>query len=229
MSDESDPQSTGRLENRDETITLEEQRLQRLAAEHAAQESQKLARTQALGEEQRTAVPLMSMRPYGLHFDGPAQFVTLPVEHGETGPRWLIELQMGAGYPPVGIEVAGDVVMGVNRGSENAPDLDLGPYRAEEKGVSRRHAMIRPSRNCLYLIDLESTNGTRVNAMPVGYGVAQHLRSYDAISLGALNLTLRILANPVEIDAARAAQPAAEPPTDSRPAAEKDPPPESVV
>lgn len=214
MSDESDPNPTRPLENSEDTIIIEEQRLQQLAAEQAANNAHKQSSTMTLGQEQRNELPMLTLHPYGLRFDGPTQFITLPIKHEEITPRWLIELQMGAGHPPLGIEVAGDVIMGIHRGSQDPPDLDLRPYGADEKGVSRRHALLRPSRNSLYLIDLESTNGTRVNAMPVGYGIASNLRSYDAISLAALSFTLRILATPAEIDAARAAQQAANPKPD---------------
>ncbi|MBZ0306424.1 MAG: FHA domain-containing protein [Anaerolineae bacterium] len=42
-------------------------------------------------------------------------------------------------------------------------DIDLMPYEAREKGVSRRHAMLCRISNRLCIIDLKSTNGTYVN------------------------------------------------------------------
>lgn len=50
----------------------------------------------------------------------------------------------------------------LGRGSEasQTPDLDLDPYGALEKGISQRHALLRPTGHNLYLLDLNSANGT---------------------------------------------------------------------
>lgn len=187
------------------TLKMEEERLQQLIAKQLAQRASK---TTQLDKEEKNDLPLGTPNPYGLGEGTSSRFVTLPANAAQSqGPRWLIELSgFGGRAAPVGIEVAGDMVLGVPRMGFEPPDLDLSAYKADEKGVSRHHAMIRPSRNRLYLIDLESTNGTRVNAVPVGAGVAMELRSQDTISLGALTFTIRILASPVEIDKARAAR-----------------------
>jgi pSer/pThr/pTyr-binding forkhead associated (FHA) protein len=103
--------------------------------------------------------------------------------------RWRIEINgLGPGIPPQGVDVCGDVVLG--RSAQNV-DVDLTPFHAVEHGVSRRHAMLRPSSSKLYLIDLGSTNGTRCNSVVVsGARALQHL---DTISLGGLTFQLRII------------------------------------
>src|SRR5262249_55675866 len=122
----------------------------------------------------------------------------LPVDpQRQTGCPWVIEME-GLGNQKVSlvVEIAGDVVVGINRPGQPAPDLDLGAYEAEDKGVSRRHAVLRPARNRLYLIDLQSTNGTRVNTVLVSAGIARELHTSDTITLGALTFTIKVLATP---------------------------------
>jgi hypothetical protein len=43
------------------------------------------------------------------------------------------------------------------------PDLDLTPYGAQERGVSRQHVRLFVENNQLYAVDLGSSNGTRLN------------------------------------------------------------------
>jgi hypothetical protein len=186
------------------TLKMEEERLQQMIVKQLAQRASK---TTQLEQEEKHRLPLGMTNPYGLGEGSTSRFETLPLNAvNSQGPRWLIELVgFGDRTTPRGIEVAGDVILGVPRAGFEPPDLDLSPYRADEKGVSRRHALIRPSRNRLYLIDLQSTNGTRVNAVPVGSGVAMELRTQDTVSLGALTFTIRVLATPIEIEKFQAA------------------------
>jgi hypothetical protein len=95
-----------------------------------------------------------------------------------------------------GLDIYGDVVFG--RGSEepDSPDVDLTNLGALERGVSRRHALLRPSMNKLYMIDLNSTNGTYVNAITVSRGMAQTLRNHDAVAFGGLNCVVEIVSSP---------------------------------
>jgi hypothetical protein len=58
---------------------------------------------------------------------------------------------------------------------------DNGIVVADPK-ASRRHAEVRPAGNGFLLVDLESTNGTRVNGHPVGEHV---LADGDLIAIGA--------------------------------------------
>jgi pSer/pThr/pTyr-binding forkhead associated (FHA) protein len=43
------------------------------------------------------------------------------------------------------------------------PDIDLGPYKAYENGVSRLHAVIKQVGDSTVIMDLGSSNGTYVN------------------------------------------------------------------
>jgi hypothetical protein len=185
------------------TLKMEEERLQRALVKLLARRA--MSSTSQLDEEEKHRLPLTPNLPYGVLNENATTVLTMPKDaKNDVGPCWLIELHgLGTHMAPIAIEIAGDVVIGVARPGQEAPDFDLGPYRADEKGVSRRHAVLRPSRNRLYLIDLQSTNGTRVNALPVGAGVARELRTTDTISLGAMTFSVKLLATPADYEKAR--------------------------
>jgi hypothetical protein len=93
-----------------------------------------------------------------------------------------------------GLEIFDDVVLGrAMTPSEGSADFDLSLYNAVELGVSRRHALLRPTDSQLFVIDLDSTNGTLVNAVSQERGMARALRHNDTLSLGALHLTVKIV------------------------------------
>ena len=71
-----------------------------------------------------------------------------------------------------------------------APEVDLTPYDAIEKGVSRRHAAIVRKDGSLYLVDKNSANGTFLNGQKLVPEQSRVLRDGDDIRLG--HLTVRI-------------------------------------
>lgn len=70
--------------------------------------------------------------------------------------------------------------------SPTQPDLDLNPYGALEKGVSRVHAVVERSDDTLTLIDMGSSNGTHLNGQRIGPNQPRVLRDGDEIRLGKL-------------------------------------------
>jgi pSer/pThr/pTyr-binding forkhead associated (FHA) protein len=71
-------------------------------------------------------------------------------------------------------------------GSLQKPDLDLAPYYATEKGVSRLHAAIDFLDDTLTLTDLGSTNGTYLNGRQLAGHDPKVLHDADEILLGRL-------------------------------------------
>jgi hypothetical protein len=67
-----------------------------------------------------------------------------------------------------------------------APDVDLLPYGALSKGVSRKHAIIERANEGLLLIDLASRNSTYLNGQRLLPLQGRVLRDGDEIRLGAL-------------------------------------------
>lgn len=70
--------------------------------------------------------------------------------------------------------------------SPKKPSLDLTPYGAQEKGVSRVHAAIRRGEDTLTLVDLGSVNGTHLNGQRLIPNQPRVLRDGDEVRLGKL-------------------------------------------
>ncbi len=117
-----------------------------------------------------------------------------------SGPAWRVLFHLsGAQATTIGLDVWRVTVLG--RGDQMSafrPDLDFTPHGAMRHGVSRRHALIRPGEQLLYLIDQNSTNGTWVNGRRLLPGRDFPLSDGDVIELGALRMTLRIVHTPDE-------------------------------
>jgi pSer/pThr/pTyr-binding forkhead associated (FHA) protein len=79
---------------------------------------------------------------------------------------------------------------------EVRPDFDLTPFKAKAQGVSRLHAAILYRDKELYLKDLGSRNGTRINGLPLQRNVAYHLRPGEEIELGKLRMIVRLVRAP---------------------------------
>ena len=71
------------------------------------------------------------------------------------------------------------------------PDLDLGPFGATEKGVSRRHAKIVYKDGQTWIIDLSSMNGTWINGQAIEPIMEYPLRDGDKLRLGKLELLVK--------------------------------------
>lgn len=128
---------------------------------------------------------------------------------GDQGPRlqtarlaapWRLLLQIGGeNQTTVGIEVRDRIVLG--RGDPVAnfyPDLDLSPYGGQDGGVSRRHAAIvqDEENKALYIEDLNSTNGTRINGFSLEARRRYRLRDGDELELGHVQMVLRFVRSP---------------------------------
>lgn len=123
----------------------------------------------------------------------PYNYVSIP-----NPTLWRVILKFGAPAPrtTVGLDIYSDITIGRGIDAPDSPDIDLTNLNALEQGVSRRHAMLRPTLHKLFVIDLNSTNGTYVNAIPVSRGMAQVLRSHDAVSLAGLSFVVEIMSSP---------------------------------
>lgn len=77
-------------------------------------------------------------------------------------------------------------------GLENdPPDVNLSAYGGREKGVSRKHALLRVDRRQLLLVDLGSSNGTWLNGAQVTANEPIRLESGDEVRLGKFPLRVR--------------------------------------
>jgi len=69
------------------------------------------------------------------------------------------------------------------------PDIDLTPFGAAEKGVSRQHTQLRTTAYLTYVADLNSKNGTWLNGLRILGD--RLLRDGDELRLGQLTLTVQ--------------------------------------
>lgn len=70
------------------------------------------------------------------------------------------------------------------------PDVDLNPYKAFDKGVSRLHATIRinSEKNKIHVIDLGSANGSSVNGYDIPANSEVPLNHGDVLTLGKFSM-----------------------------------------
>jgi pSer/pThr/pTyr-binding forkhead associated (FHA) protein len=69
--------------------------------------------------------------------------------------------------------------------------IDLSPYGAADRGVSRRHARFHIEGDYLYVTDLESTNGTYLAGRRLDPHVPTRVHKDDDLMLG--NLQIKVL------------------------------------
>jgi hypothetical protein len=121
----------------------------------------------------------------------------LPVD--ESDPRWgtarfgaamnlVLTPVEYANYPlVVDAENVNEIVVGrSDPNTGHMPDIDLRPYNAVERGVSRRHAIIARRNGALNVIDLGTPNGTFLNGQRLVPNQARVLRDGDDLRLGHL-------------------------------------------
>lgn len=83
------------------------------------------------------------------------------------------------------------IVIGRAMEGDTGIGFDLTPYGAYHFGVSRMHAVLTLHDGYLYLEDLNSTNGTRINGFQVTPKQRYRLRDGDEIEFGRLRTVLR--------------------------------------
>jgi pSer/pThr/pTyr-binding forkhead associated (FHA) protein len=179
-------------------LTKENQRLQAAMEERL----QKDDLTSQLTQEDLAGLPETSRMAFGTQPDRAKWYRKLPINMGTAEippdvPRWRVEIDgLGPTVEPTGLDIIGDAVLGRGRVGSQPADFDFDQFGALEQGVSRRHALLRPTANHLYIIDLGSTNGTLHNGLPLGPGIARSLKNSDTVTLGRLSFTIKIIDGP---------------------------------
>ena len=75
--------------------------------------------------------------------------------------------------------------------------LDLGIFGAEDLGVSRNHIRLWPENEGVFIEDLGSLNGTRVNGVMLPAHTPQRIYHADQIKLGGLELKVEFVLDPL--------------------------------
>jgi pSer/pThr/pTyr-binding forkhead associated (FHA) protein len=76
----------------------------------------------------------------------------------------------------------------ISQGQSILPDIDLSPYNAYAQGVSRLHATLKFIQGDLFIEDLGSSNGTRINNNKIPPHKNQHVHHGDVIALGRFKI-----------------------------------------
>jgi pSer/pThr/pTyr-binding forkhead associated (FHA) protein len=124
-------------------------------------------------------------------------------ERGSTPPNGQppatsrIALQFESGGRAI-IDLGGRIVIGRAGGEGESPEigLDLSPYGAEQSGVSRVHAAFSYQEGVVYIEDLASTNGTRINGFQLVPNRTYRLRDGDELEFGRARLVVRFVRSP---------------------------------
>jgi ribosomal protein L32 len=77
-----------------------------------------------------------------------------------------------------------------SRQNDSQPDVDLGAFSALEKGVSRRHIMIKRRGTLAYVADIGSANGTWLNGHHLILNGERLLRHGDELQLSHLKIKI---------------------------------------
>jgi len=175
-----------------EQVALEQERLRRAVEDHLLRRSG-VRSTRIFHDETLAPPPEPKSSKANL---GSVDFAIVPLRAaGQPSPAampsWRIGLRrVGEVSAIIGLDVRGDTIIG-RTDSESPVDVNLDSLNAGSYGVSRRHALLRPTRHNLYLIDLESTNGTRCNGSRLRRGTVHVIDQGDTLSFG--NLTFEVI------------------------------------
>ena len=80
----------------------------------------------------------------------------------------------------------------IAEGQPILPDVDFSPYEAYSQGVSRLHASMKVNNQRVFITDLGSSNGTRVNGQKIMPNVDYPLNHGDVIALGKFKIQVLI-------------------------------------
>ncbi|MCP5094186.1 MAG: GAF domain-containing protein [Chloroflexi bacterium] len=129
------------------------------------------------------------------------QMVYQPIPHPDiiaghsSRPVWRVQFDvLGETSQRFGLDINGEIIFG--RGADAPNVFDLTPYGAENLGVSRHHLMLRPTPTNLFVIDLNSTNGTMRNGRSIGINTPYSLVDGDVLVLGKLRMSVQLIVRP---------------------------------
>lgn len=110
-------------------------------------------------------------------------------------PIWRVRFELATDRSrSLGLDINGEIILGRNI---DAPNLvDLTEFGAGELGVSRQHALLKPTETDLFVVDLGSTNGTFCNNEAIEVDSNHSLLSGDTLTLGRLQFIVYVVERP---------------------------------
>jgi pSer/pThr/pTyr-binding forkhead associated (FHA) protein len=106
-------------------------------------------------------------------------------------------LNVGEANPrTVAVKLKERITIGRSGTEGEQPDLDFSSFAALDKGMSRLHAAFLYQEEHIFLEDLNSTNGTRINGLKLLPGKRYRLRNGDELEFGSLRVVVRLVRTP---------------------------------
>lgn len=102
---------------------------------------------------------------------------------------WKIAFRFG--NETTSLAVGEPIMVGRATDGDDDIQLDLSPYGAYQGGVSRRHARIVLHEGGLYIEDIGSTNGTRINGFQLTPNRKYRLREGDEIEFARVRASIK--------------------------------------
>lgn len=112
----------------------------------------------------------------------------------------ILRLEIMGSPQPVLVYPKKEVMVGRRDATTGTqPDLDLTPYAGYRMGVSRRHLMFRMADRRIEVVDLGSSNGSRLNGIIMQAHQPYLLRDGDLLTLGKMDVRVTFQAPPPPI------------------------------
>lgn len=117
------------------------------------------------------------------------------------GLPWILEFRVVGSAAVVQTRLKDEILLGRADPERNmSPEVDLTPFDALAKGVSRRHAAIRVRNGRVTINDLGSLNGTQLNHAQLVGDTEYRLRHGDELALGQLQLKVSFSVVPAALE-----------------------------
>lgn len=123
--------------------------------------------------------------------DGGSYDDHLPSEQSPAPQSVQLEILGDQGKYRVKLDFGKNTVLIGRREDAEDVDVDMCAHGAYDLGVSRRHARLHYKSDGVYVEDLGSTNGTRINGFTLRPQQAYRLRNGDEIEFGRLRTVIR--------------------------------------
>jgi len=104
----------------------------------------------------------------------------------QTGQRIRLRLPEFAKEIEIDLSARSSMIGRTDKARGITPNIDLSEYEAAENGVSRCHAIFQRQGNKVYVVDLNSSNGTFVNGHKLRGSMPNRLQDSDVVRFGKL-------------------------------------------
>lgn len=118
------------------------------------------------------------------------------------GRPWRVSMTLLDFDVQIVVDLESSVVVGRSYPqTELFPGVDLSPFDAYQRGVSRHHAILQLEDQQVVIRDNSSANGTLLNGKRIRPELSYPLRNGDIVSLAKMQLKFELLYNPMEVRA----------------------------